>query len=58
MGSWSLHLLVLCAAAGIDGFLAIRTTSGKRIVDRIVFGTPLLGSLVLMIEMSRWSRSW
>lgn len=57
LNSWGLHLLALCTAIAIGGFIAIRTRRGKRVVDRLVFATPVLGSLVLMVEMSRFSHN-
>lgn len=57
LGNWGWHLLGLCAAVAIGGFLALRTKRGQRFFDRAVFRTPLLGSLVLMIEMSRFSHN-
>jgi type IV pilus assembly protein PilC len=57
LGNWGWHLLGLCAALAIGGFPVIRSRRGRRVLDRVVLRTPLLGSLVLMIEMSRFSHN-
>jgi len=57
LGTWGWHLLGLCAALAIGAFPAIRSRRGRRVFDRVVLRTPLLGSLVLMIEMSRFSHN-
>jgi len=57
LGNWGWHLLGLCAALAIGGFPVIRSRRGRRVLDRAVLRTPLLGSLVLMIEMSRFSHN-
>ncbi len=57
LASWGWHLLGLCALAAIGAFLAKRTEGGRRAIDRLALRTPLVGRLILMIEMSRFSHN-
>jgi type IV pilus assembly protein PilC len=57
LASWGWHLLGLCAVVAVGGFMAMRTERGHRAFDRLVLRTPLLGSLILMVEMSRFSHN-
>jgi type IV pilus assembly protein PilC len=57
LAQWGWHLLGLVAASAVGVYLMLRSERGHHFFDRLTLKIPLLGKLVLMIEMSRFSHN-